>query len=125
MRLLLLPGLAAATIVAGASIGVAGPASAEPLDGPYTHTITDNGGAPLHVGAQTPWVLSPCGPTCLHIHQAVDPEWDADVHLEGKTWAGTINEHRTISFDKDSLAGTEVYTMSHGTYHVGMTLNKA
>ncbi|WP_293002531.1 hypothetical protein [Mycobacterium sp.] len=122
----LLSGLAAATILTGAAISVAGPASAEPLDGPYTHTITDKSGGPFHIGGQTPWILSPCGSTCLRIHQAADPEWDADVHLEGKTWAGPINAHRTISFDKDTLVGKEVLTKDDGeVYNVGFTLTKA
>lgn len=116
--------LAAAAILAGAAIGVAGPASADPLDGPYTHTITDKTGGPYKIGAQTPWILSPCGPNCLHVHQAVDPEWDTDLHLEGNRWTGIILSGRKTSFDKDSLVGEDVTPFGNTTFTVSYTLTK-
>ena len=115
---------AAATVLLGTSTVLAGPVSAEALEGPYTRTITAKSGGPIHVGGQTPWVLSPCGATCLHIHQAVDPEWDIDLHLEGNRWAGAIAERRTTSFDKDTLLGQDTYSMSAGVFTADYTLTK-
>jgi hypothetical protein len=121
----LLRNLATVSILAGAAIALAGPASAEAPNGPYTHTITDKTGGPFHIGGQTPWILSPCGPSCLRIHQAVDPEWDADLHLDGNRWAGTVTPKRTTSFDKDSLVGQDIMTRDGGeVFNVGYTLTK-
>jgi hypothetical protein len=121
----LIRALLAVAISAAATIGPAAPASAEPLSGPYTRTITDKSGGPFHIGGQTPWILGPCGPSCLHIHQAVDPEWATDVHLQGNARTGAVNENRTMSFDKDTLVGTDVFTKGDASYTVGFTLTKA
>jgi hypothetical protein len=106
---------AVAGVAATAAVALAAPASAEPLSGTYTQTITDNGGRiSVKTGVPTPWILTPCGPDCTHIQQ-IDNPWDADIHLQGNTWSGTLIEgRRTISFDKDTLAGTEVFTYPDG-----------
>lgn len=105
-------GLAVGVVLAGAAVGLAAPASAEPLNGTYTETVTDNGGSMVRTGATIDWILTPCGPDCTHIQQtAADNPWDTDVHLQGNTWSGTIKPGRTIAFDKDTLAGTEVMAL--------------
>jgi hypothetical protein len=112
---------AVAGVATIAAVGLAAPASAEPLSGNYTETILDNGGRmSIKNGGFSAWVLTPCGPDCTHIHQ-IDNPWDADVHLQGNTWSGTlIPGRRTLTFDKDTLAGTDVLTYPEGERGAGV-----
>jgi hypothetical protein len=93
---------ALSALIAGASIGLAGPASADPLDGAYTMVVTDGHGS-LNNGASDDVVASPCGPDCSHLNA---PKWSADVHLAGNTWTGVASNGMTLSFDNNSLSGT-------------------
>src|SRR4029077_12895528 len=68
-------GLAAATIVAGAAVGFAGPARADDFSGTYI---------PNGPGMRSTWVVPPCGPDCAHI--ADSSGWSADAHPFGGVW---------------------------------------
>jgi hypothetical protein len=65
--------LAAATIVAGAAVGFAGPAWADDFSGTYV---------PNGPGMHSAWVVTPCGPDCARIADSTG--WTADAH----PWAG-------------------------------------
>ena len=85
-------GLAIGVVLAGAAVGLASPASAAPLSGSYTATITD---------LNPPWsqagpgdamdvTLNPCGPDCTTFAAPKVPHpWTTDLHLQGNTWTGT------------------------------------
>ncbi|WP_123026265.1 hypothetical protein [Mycolicibacterium stellerae] len=75
-------GLAAGAVLAGAAIGFAGPASAEPLTGSYNGTLIDGAGQVLNpdpVGL----TFSACGPDCTHM---TTPSQEIDLHLQGGAW---------------------------------------
>jgi hypothetical protein len=94
-----------AAAMASAAIGLAGPASAQPLSGSYTEKVID-GAFP---GLIRTFVATACGPDCAHL------EWSTgtagDLHSQGDTWAGTRNTHQpdiscTVTIDK-SLVETD------------------
>ena len=95
-------GLAAGIVLAGATVALAGPASAEAFDGPYLITVTNGHGA-VNDGSKQGVFTSPCGPDCTTFNAG---EWSADLRLQGNSWTGVTSEGLTLSFDKDSLAGT-------------------
>jgi hypothetical protein len=96
-------GLGACIVLAGAAVGLAGPASAEPLSGSYTATVID-GAKTYKNGSTTTWTLSPCGPDCTHLAPV-----DMDLHLEGNNWTGRWGPSNTCtaSLDGGSLVFTE------------------
>ena len=69
-------GLATATVVAGATIGFAGPAQADD-SAAFIGTFVPNG-----PGMTSTWVVSPCGSDCARISDSSG--WSADAH----PWAG-------------------------------------
>lgn len=69
---------AMAAVLAGTSMGLASPASAEALAGTYTaETIGLDGSASPFT--DSPWVLTPCGPDCTSTG-------DREFRLQGNTW---------------------------------------
>ena len=90
-----------AALIAGASIGLAATASAEPLDGPYGATVT--GGNVLPVGENVLWLFTPCGPDCALRKIVAGP--DSEFHLQGNTWTSTFG-NATETIDAGSLAAT-------------------
>ncbi len=89
---------------AGASIGLAGPASADQLDGTYTATLYGDSGAPI---TQT-WVFTPCGADCVHVEiTPTTPHISKELHLQGNSWTESRGRNCTTTIDNDSLAGTE------------------
>ena len=99
---------ALAASAASAALGLAGPASAEPLNGSYTETVT--GGLPLKRGVTYEVNLTPCGPDCTHWQITGAPQ-GFDMHLQGNRWT---NPDGNVSFDKDSLEGTTTTTNNNG-----------
>jgi len=95
-------GLAAALVVAGAANGWVGTAAAETLDGMYTITVTNGRGA-VNNGSKQGVFTAPCGPDCVTFNAG---DWTSDVRLLGPTWTGVTSAGLTISFDKNSMAGT-------------------
>jgi hypothetical protein len=94
--------LAAGVVLAGAAVGLAGPASAQLGEGSYTWTVTGGGMAGVH----SQWVLTPCGQTCMTV-QYSNGETN-DFHLQGNTWTGTNSAGCTETIDNNSLAGRNV-----------------
>jgi hypothetical protein len=78
--------------VLGVAIGLAGMASADPLNGKYLATVTD-GGTHMRVGSTQTVMFSPCGPDCTHIVKAPGI---TDLHLQGNTWTGTYAEDKSF-----------------------------
>lgn len=77
----LLSGIACAAGLV-ASIGLAGPVSAEVPSGSYNAT-DPSGGLP----SLRPWVLTPCGPTCVNVQTAGTQNFD--LHDQGNgLWTG-------------------------------------
>jgi hypothetical protein len=94
-------GLAVGIVLAGAAVGLAGPASAQLSEGSYTWTVT--GGAMTGVHSQ--WVLTPCGETCMTVRFSNGET--TDFHLQGNTWTGTNSAGCTWTTDNNSLAGRD------------------
>lgn len=69
---------ATAAVLAGAAVGLASPASAEPLQGTYTAEViaSDGSASPL---TNSPWVFTPCGPDCT---RAADRECGMEFPLK-------------------------------------------
>lgn len=73
-------GLAVVAVLAGAAVGLAGPASAEPLSGDYTATVIDGGGG-YREGKTATWTFAPCGPDCTQ-------GGVGELHLQDGMWTG-------------------------------------
>lgn len=86
-----------AALMIGASVGLAGPAAAESLDGTYTGSVT---GGPGPVGEPSTWVFTSCGPGCV---QETSSNRGV-LHLQGNTWTGT-SDGCALTIDNGSLAG--------------------
>ena len=85
-------GLAVGVVFAGVAVGLAGPASAEPLSGSFLATITDVTPAwdKANPGDAMDVTLTPCGADCTTIAAPKVPTpWSTDLHLQGNTWTGT------------------------------------
>jgi hypothetical protein len=95
--------LAVGVVLLSCAIGLAGPASAEPLSGSYTRTIIDGGGL-FKNGATDEETFTSCGPDCSHM-QIVGNDGGHDFHLQGNNWVNSDNGYM-CTFDKDSLQGT-------------------
>ncbi len=76
--------LAAGVVLAGAAIGLAGPASAEPLEGSYTATVVGGSMAGVHLPA--PVIASGCGSDCTNL-QILGT--GTDLHPQSDTLTGT------------------------------------
>ena len=70
------PGLAAAVVLAGTAVGLAGPANADGFSG----TFIPNG-----PGLNSTWVVTPCGPDCARVSDSNG--WSADAHPFGAVWS--------------------------------------
>lgn len=112
-------GLAAGIALAGAAVGMAGPASAEITDGPYLITVTDGHGV-VPNGDKQGVFTSSCGPDCTTLNAG---EWTVDARLQGNAYSGVTSEGLTLTFDKDSLAGTMFKSETNQT--VDVQLSKA
>jgi hypothetical protein len=83
-------GLAVGIVLAAAALGLASPASAEPLSGNYTATVTASSGALLtRIGETIPLIFTPCGPDCTHMADPGEPTVDKDLQRQGDTWTKT------------------------------------
>ena len=84
--------LAVGAVFAGTAVGLAGPASAEPLSGSFLATITDVNPAwdKASPGNAMDVTLTPCGADCTTMAAPHVPNpWSTDLHLQGNTWTGT------------------------------------
>lgn len=96
---------ALAALAAGASVALAGPASADSLDGNYTATVT--GGSIAPPGITKTWMFTPCGPGCATRDVPDRPNLHCEFHLQGTTW--TCSPHAGIS---DTLDATTLVAHS-------------
>jgi hypothetical protein len=96
--------VASAVILAGAAIGLAGPASAAPPpDGNYIGTVTSTSNPDkVRVGNTATMHLSSCGDGCIHLQ---GDGWTADVHPQGTVWSGPTSQGDNVWFDENTLAG--------------------
>lgn len=114
-------GLAVGVVLAGAAIGLAGPASADPTAGPYTATIIDPGAS--HKTGSVNWSLEPCGPDCFRLlGTQANPMYE--LHRQGNVWAGNSlsGSGNTATLDNDSL----IFTMqipAQPNVVIGLTKN--
>jgi hypothetical protein len=109
---------AVAVVIAGSAVGLAGPASADPLGGTYTAEI--RGDVSPMTETQT-WVFTPCGPDCTNL--SIGEGFPVrEMHLQGNTWAAIpYGDGGTCSttIDNTTLAGeTGCAPMS---FHVQLT----
>jgi hypothetical protein len=84
--------LAVGVVFAGAAVGLASPASAEPLSGSFLATITDVNPAwdKAGPGDAMDVTLVPCGADCTTFAAPHVPHpWSTDLHLQGTSWTGT------------------------------------
>jgi hypothetical protein len=114
-------GLAAAVVLTGAAVGLAGVASADPPSGSYTGTIIDGAGIKKN-GGTAPVDLTPCGSDCTQIHMGSgSPQ---DLHLQGNAYTGSWTEQGTAcsgSLDSGSLVYS--YQCGDKTLVIGLTKN--
>ncbi|MFL0179224.1 hypothetical protein [Mycobacterium sp. SMC-15] len=107
---------ALATLVAGASVGLAGPAKADLTDGSYTMTMTESD--QFKVGQTQTWNVGSCGPDCRHVEVA-GGDTPYDFHLAGNSWTAAQPSGQSHGFtttvDNNSLAGT--FTFDDGAYY--------
>jgi hypothetical protein len=86
-----------------AAVGLSGPASADPVSGPYTATVIQ-GAQTYKQGATDNWTVSSCGPDCTHL----DP-LGMDLQRQGNAWTALWGPSNscTASLDNTSLVFTE------------------
>jgi hypothetical protein len=89
-------GLAAGTVLAGATVGLAAPASAGPLDGAYTATITQAtpAGQGADPGKTMSVILSDCGPDCTKFLSSANA-FVGDLRLQGNIFAGSVTSGKS------------------------------
>jgi hypothetical protein len=92
--------LTAGTVLIGASVAMAGPASADDLNGSYTQTITDGGGR-FREGSTSQLTYTPCGPGC--VTETGPSGAPQDFHLQGDDYVFTPDPTRTITINKNTL----------------------
>ena len=95
----------AAAMAGGASVLLAGPASAEPLNGEYIGTVTDGGGG-YREGKTAAWTFAPCGPDCSRLGPTAPAP--LDLHLQGDSWSGSHSNGCTTAIDSNSLVMTRI-----------------
>jgi hypothetical protein len=87
-------GIAAAVIFAGAAVGFADPARAAD---DFSGTFIPNG-----PGLRSTWVVTGCGPDCVHI--ADSSGWSADAHPFGDVWRFEVNLSDGTKCNNDGIA---------------------
>lgn len=87
-------GLATVAVVAGAAIGVAGPARAA---GDFSGTYIPNG-----PGLHSTWVVTPCGPDCARISDSGG--WVADAHPFDGFWRFVVDLPDGTKCNNDGVA---------------------
>jgi hypothetical protein len=93
-----------ATVLAGAAVGLASPASAELIDGTYQRTGDGSAGSTF---SEKTIVVTSCGAGCENLAQTLLSDEVVQMHLDGKTWTGTNSFGDALTIDNDSLTGTE------------------
>jgi hypothetical protein len=94
-------GLAASVVLTGVAVGLAGPASAELVNGTYTAVIGNTA-----TTTQT-WAFTPCGQNCMGLSIGEGAPI-REMHLQGNTWSAVPfgdNGMCSTTIDNTSLAG--------------------
>jgi hypothetical protein len=102
-------GLVAGVALAGASVGLAGPASAEPLNGTYTATPVADPNGMAAIYPSTTYNFTPCGADCTRLDIGTAGGTVVDLHLQGNVWTGTWVSESGISC-KESVNADAVST---------------
>ena len=108
---------ALAAALTGASLGLAGPASAQLDAGNYSFTVTnDSDGDSGYGGAES---VDPCGQNCVHV---TERKVDYELHLKGNTWSGSYDGGQcgtaTVTIDNTTLAGRDTCGASWVEYQL-------
>lgn len=109
--------MAVGVAVTAAALGLAGPASADPVAGSYTGTMIDGAGR-YENGSTSAASLTACGPDCFRIQMG---SASRDLIREGGVWIAREGDC-SYSLDNASL----VYTLQCADRPpavVGLTLN--
>ena len=94
-------GLAVGIVLAGASVGMAGVAAADPTPGPYTATIIDPGAS--NKKGSVIWSLEDCGPDCVRLlNTQAQPM--SDLRRQGDVWTGISMTGDGTSFALDNAS---------------------
>lgn len=111
---------AAGVVLAGVAVGLAGPASAEPVAGDYTATMINAGATGKQEGSTTVWILNDCGPDCTHVNTGRGPGFD--LRRQGEVWA-SVDGDTTRTLDNNSLILTFQYTNGNPPVVIGLVKN--
>ncbi len=87
---------AVVVLISVASLVLASPASADPVDGTYRVAAKELSGGGFE------WTFSSCGPDCLNVDQGARGQ----LHRQGASWTGTTNAGCATVINESSLAGT-------------------
>jgi len=98
-----------------ASVGLAGSAFAEPVDGQYTATML-GGNNDKEVGGTVTWGLSGCGPDCVTL-QTSGP--GVQMTRQGDVWKGAGSDGCAWTMMNDSLY-LNAQCPDGSTYVIGM-----
>lgn len=82
--------MAIATILAGAALGLAGPASAQLDAGTYTRTMTEG----QFQGVHDEITVTSCGQNCVTFSKDDGPL--LDLHRQGSTWTGSRTDDNGV-----------------------------
>lgn len=93
---------ALAAMLLGTSVGLAGPALAEPISGTYSAIVGSEA-----TMTQT-WVFTPCGPDCTSLDRGPGARTQ-ELRLQGTSWSYTYDDGSgipcTTTLDSVSLTG--------------------
>ena len=79
-------GIAVCAALGAAAVGLASPASAEPLSGPYNATMIEPGASGGEVGLAAHFLFTECGPDCTGAQSEVGT---FQLHPQGDVWTGS------------------------------------
>ena len=112
--------MAVAVVVAGAGVGLAGPAAAEAPSGTYTASFSNGAGSTLDYT----WTFTPCGPDCTRMDQGAIGTV-VELRLQGNTRSGSGQNREgrtcTAAFDAASLSGDASLGCGGATFPVRLT----
>jgi hypothetical protein len=93
--------LTAGTILAAASVALAGPVWADDLNGSYTQTIIDGAGR-FRVGSTSQVTFTPCGPGCV-TETGENGSNPHDYHLQGDDYVFVPPSGNPITISRTTL----------------------
>jgi hypothetical protein len=112
-------GIAVGAVLAATAVGLAGPASAEPLSGPYIGTMIEPGVSGGEVGLIAHFLFTPCGPDCTTTQSEFG---SSDLRLQGNSWTESSGDGCAWTVDGASLV---IANQCSGEPRVAFQLAKA